>query len=652
MLYEIAIKSPLRRLFTYESDQKLQKGSRVRVPFRSSEKVGFVWSEATERPKGLKSVIGAIDEQPLYDSLNLKFYDLASRYYGISVGELLHASLPKKLRDGGEIPEPIKKEFSLELPPLSDEQKVAFEGIREVQGFSSQLLFGETGSGKTEVYLHLMKEVLEKGGQVLFLVPEISLTPQLEDRLAERLGVEASIFHSSLKDSIRLKSFSNALSGNADVFLGARSALFLPYRNLKLIIVDEEHDSSYKQSERGTYNARDLALLRAKLSNIPIVLGSATPSLETYQRSLDGQQKMYRLKKFFDAKAAEFELVDLKKTWKEEEKSFISNVLHESIEETLLKKEQVLLFLNRRGSASQRHCIGCGDVESCQQCSAHLTLHFDIHKAICHLCGFQKPISKTCVACGHDEFFDGGIGTKEVEEQVKQRFPEARVARLDRDQTQKRNFLGETLRDFANEKIDILVGTQMISKGIDIGKLSTLGIILADLGWGVPDFRAQEKSFQLLHQLMGRVGRRGQDSRVIIQSFFVDHPLFSFLREKEKGFETFAESELEIRKMAHLPPFSRFLLIHLSDRDLNRLTAESNDLERRMSKLAKALKIEMFGPVPAPISRWKGQWRYQILAKSQESASLGAFLTTVLDELEKAPLKVKVKLDRDPFQFM
>ncbi|PIR22666.1 MAG: primosomal protein N' [Deltaproteobacteria bacterium CG11_big_fil_rev_8_21_14_0_20_45_16] len=653
MLYEVAIKTPLRRLFTYESAEALEPGSRVSLPFRSKDRIGFVWRQTIEAPKGLRAIHQSLDQIPIFDAASLQFYETASHYYGISLGELLHSSVPKAVRDGKPIPTLEPKHFVSKLADLSELQKTSFEAIHKSFGrYENHLLLGDTGSGKTEIYLHLIDQALMEGLQVLMLVPEISLTPQLEQRLAERLGSDISVFHSNLKESRRLESFASAWQARSDIFLGARSALFLPYRKLGLIIIDEEHDASYKQSERGTYQARDLALLRAKILNIPVVLGSATPSIETYQRMKDSKpQQIYRLPKFFEAPKPQVEIVDLRETWKGEEKSFITKKLHDEISQTLGRAEQALLFLNRRGSASQRICVSCGHIDECEHCSARLTMHFDVRRAICHLCGFQKTLDTKCEKCSAEEFFNGGIGTKELESQVAERFPEARVARLDRDQALKRNEMERILKAFAGGKIDILVGTQMISKGIDISKLSLIGVVLADQGWSVPDFRAGERSFQLLYQLMGRAGRRGQASKMLIQTFRPEYEVLKYL-VVEGAYESFAKKELELRSLLSLPPFSRQILWTLSDQDESKLMNISEGFVRRIKIVASCLGVEIFGPVPAPLSRWKSLYRVQVLAKSKAPSAISALVRTVLEDLEARPLEVKIKTDRDPYHFM
>ncbi|TVQ79508.1 MAG: primosomal protein N' [Bradymonadales bacterium] len=647
--YDIAIRSPVRKLFTYESDIPLLPGARVRLPFRSSEKVGIVWGRSRSDFPDLKKVKTLIDEQPLFDQSALRFYEQASLYYGLALGELLSASVPKRIREGGELASKVEKDFHPELVDLSESQRAVVEGIQSEQELQGHLLFGETGSGKTEVYLHLIQPILEKGGQVLFLVPEISLTPQLEERLSHRLGGSVSSFHSHLSEKKRWQSFSQAAQSASDVFLGARSALFLPYRNLKLIIVDEEHDLSYKQAERMLYHARDLALLRAKQLKIPIVLGSATPSLETYQLSQLGKIRRWDLSRFQKPESWTLEVIDLKKDLKAARGNFISPSLHEAICECLEKKEQGLLFLNRRGSASHRTCLNCGAIDSCRHCSTPMTLHYDTQKAICHLCDDHRPLSSSCSSCESLDFFFGGVGTKEIEEQIRDRFPDARVARLDRDVTRSKLALPKIIKDFSEGRIDLLVGTQMISKGIDIEKLSLVGVIFADQGWGVPDFRAMERSFQLLQQIIGRAGRRGQATRCLIQSLQPENPLFEFLTDGRT--EDFLRQELKLREMAELPPFSKAILWTLTHRDPKFLEEAGTAFVQRISPVAKSLGIQLMGPVFAPIERIKRDYRMQVFAKTTRKPSLTTFLQAVLDDMERRPLNVKIRTERDPYYF-
>lgn len=650
MLFEVAIRSPLRRLFTYESDEPLAQGLRVRVPFRSRELVGFVWRETHERPKGLKRIAAVCDEQPFFDELTLKFYERAAQYYGISLGDLLASSMPKKVQEGALLQDFPLKHFVSNLAKLSPEQSVIEEEISKSKGFAPHLLMGEMGSGKTEIYLSLIDKVLIEGGQALLLVPEISLTPQLHSRLSSRLGGEISLFHSELTEKKRFETFCRAKSGQPNVFLGARSALLLPYQNLRLVVVDEEHDSSYKQSERSTYHARDLAILRAQMFQFPIVLGSGTPSLESYHRAHETKSKIYRLAPFYPMQKPRIEIIDLKKKWESKKKDFISDELHHALSDQLERREQSLLFLNRRGSASQRLCLSCGAVDECRSCSVTMTIHQDLRMAVCHWCGWKKKLAP-CESCKGSQFFMGGIGTKEVEIQVRARFPDARIARLDRDESSKRDVLANTLREFQDHKIDILIGTQMISKGIDIPNLSLVGVILADQGWGVPDFRGTERSFQLLSQLRGRGGRRGQASQFIIQTFRPEHILFDWLREGT-SFDAFADYELQIRKMTNLPPYSRLALWNFSHSNEDLLRDVANSFAMWMSRMGASLGVEVVGPSLAPISRWKGQYRMHILSKSSPKAHLTTFVTATLDEWDRLKSPVQMKLDRDPFQFL
>ncbi len=651
MLYEVAVKSPLRRLFTYEFDQDLRRGTRVLVPFRSRQMMGFIWNKTDVKPAGLKSVARVCDENPLYDEKTLSFYEKSAHYYGASLGELLAGSLPEKIQEG-EPPGifPIKH-FVPDLHTLSDAQAEVAHKISSEKNFKTHLLRGEMGSGKTEIYLWLIEKILLEGGQALLLVPEISLTPQLEERLAKRLGGDISVFHSQITEKKRFEVYSRALLGQADIFLGARSALLLPFSNLKLIIVDEEHDNSYKQSERGPYNARDLALLKAQLNNIPIILGSATPSLETYQRTIDSDRPVLELTPYFKKQDPELKIVDLKEAWKENKGSFITNDLQAALEKRLESREQSLIFLNRRGSASQRLCLQCGAVDECKHCSVTLTVHNDLNMAICHWCEFKRSLQQGCQSCDSKEFFMGGIGTKEVEQQMMARFPEARIARLDRDEIQKKKVLSTRLKDFAEGKIDILIGTQIISKGIDIPNLSFVGIVLADQGWNIPDFRSTERSFHLFRQLMGRAGRRGQASEIMIQTFRPEYTLFNWLKMSDP-YVPFVQEELAIRKMADLPPYSKLCLWTVSHKIEAQAEADASAFARRLQFLSKSLGVGVIGPTPAPLFRTKGKFRFHILAKAPPKGHLTTLIHASLDEIDRVKIKSQIKIDRDPQQFL
>ncbi len=650
MLYEIAVKSPLRKLFTYESDQVLTKGMRVRVPFRSREVPGIVWGVTEQSPKGLKSIVAVEDSAPILPQEALLFYERLAAYYGLSIGELLASALPESLS--------VEKAHCLEtkhfvplLPTLTQRQTQVVQAIQALEGYQVHLIQGETGSGKTEVYAHLFDKVISEGGQALFLVPEISLTPQLCERLQQRMGGAISVFHSQAREKVRREIVARALSGRADIFLGARSAALLPFTNLKLIVVDEEHDASYKQNERGLYHARDAAVLRAHDLKIPLVLGSATPSLESLERVTRKESHYYRLPAFHEKQKAPLEIVDLKHEWAEGNKTFISEALHEAVTQELQEGRQSLLFLNRRGSASQRLCVSCGHVDECKHCAVKLTYHHDFRRLVCHWCGFQKRESENCQECQGKEFFFGGIGTKQIESEMRTRFPDARIARLDRDEVKKLSDLERIVRDFAEGRIDILIGTQMISKGIDIARLSLVGVILADQGWSVPDFRGNERAFQLLLQLEGRGGRRGQKSRFLVQTFQKDNPIFQWLRASDPV-NAFVEAERPIRQMADLPPFSKMALITLSHREGALLKRESILLQQRLSQMAKGLEILIVGPTPAPLFRWKNLYREQILIKDRLKGSLSSLLLALYDDLDRLKLKSKVRIDRDPQSFL
>jgi primosomal protein N' (replication factor Y) len=652
MLVSVAVKSVLRKLLTYEAPHALERGVRVRVPFRSRELMGVVWGPSDERPTGTKSILQVLDEKPFFDAETLQFYEKAAQYYGLSLGELLGASVPKKIQDGGDIPAVEAPTFSFQLVDLNEPQQNIVEAVSAAPGFSQHLIMGETGSGKTEVYLHAIARVLKAGGQALFLLPEISLTPQMEDRLSQRLGTPVVTFHSQLTEKKRLNAFARARSGLPHLFLGARSALFLPFTNLKMIVVDEEHDMSYKQAERAAYHARDLAILRSQIFRIPILLGSATPSLETYHRHLHQKLPIYELAPFHARPEVVQTVVSLREEWKQDVRSFLSRPLQLGVENCLTRGDQALIFLNRRGSASQRTCVTCGHVEVCRQCSVTLTVHRDHQQLICHWCGFRRPLKSPCSHCDEKkDFFEGGVGTKQIEAELKERFPEAKVARLDRDEAHKTKHLETIIRQFVQGKIDILVGTQMISKGIDIPKLSFVGMVLADMGWGIPDFRGTEKSFQLLKQVRGRVGRRGQRSEVVIQTFFPEHPVFEWIA-KYDAYQEFFNAEMPVREMGGFPPVRRLALWTLQHKSETQGLQLAQTMVNRWQTAAKDSGVDLWGPSPAPLSRWKGMYRFHLLCRAAGPSELSRFLPWCLQDIDSLKVKgLSLKLDRDPQGF-
>lgn len=500
---------------------------------------------------------------------------------------------------------------------LNEEQLQAAGSINrsiESGGFKVHLLHGVTGSGKTEVYLSAIQQALSLGGSVLFLVPEVALTPQTVGRVRTRLdaqGIKTVVWHSHLSEGERLDAWFSLIKGEAHVVVGARSALFAPLKNLRLIVVDEEHEPAYKQEETPRYHGRDVAVYRAMLCKATVVLGSATPSLESLHNVKARSYILNKLtKRVDDRKLPRFHVVDMKREVvrnKGGEKRVISRLLQEKLLDRFEKKEQSILFINRRGYSSSMVCSECGYVAECEHCSNTLTYHRTDQVLRCHLCGAHETAPDQCPGCASPKIRWQGFGTQRIEDIVQQVVPKAKVVRIDADTLSKRNRFREILSDFRRGKIDILVGTQMIAKGLDFPNVTLVGMVDADIGMHVPDFRAAERTFQLLVQVAGRSGRGDRAGEVIVQSFAPHSPPIQFARRAD--FDGFLEEELAQRREFNYPPF-RHLIRHLfRSRNKEKVAFYSEQWIRFLEKGLKQ-KIEIRGPIPAPLERMKDFYRY------------------------------------------
>lgn len=543
---------------------------------------------------------------------------------------------------------------------LTHHQRKALEqisrGLRS-QSFSPFLIYGITGSGKTEVYLQAITEVLSSGGEALVLVPEISLTPQLVSRFRARFGDGIAVLHSGLSEGERYDEWRRIKRGEVKIAIGARSAIFAPFENLRMIIVDEEHDSSYKQEERLKYNARDLAVLRAKLSRGVVALGSATPSLESYYNAVKGKFKFLKLPERIEGSSLPpVELVDLKEDERKKGES-ISPRLREAINDNLASGGQTILFLNRRGFAPFVLCQECGYIFTCPNCSVSLIYHFREKELICHYCNYSLPAPTFCPSCKGVRVELLGLGTERLEEEIKRSFPEARATRMDRDTTTRKHTHQMILERFNKGEIDILIGTQMVTKGLDYPNVTLVGGISADLSLNFPDFRASERTFQLLTQVAGRAGRGKTPGKVIIQSFNPEHYSIQFARQHD--YQGFYHQEISQRKELFYPPYCRLVLI--------RISGNSKDKTKRMAeKLGKSFQrwlreksgfaqnFQVLGPAPAPLSKIRGRHRWQILIKGKNARYLHSYVKEVIGkDYSKDLLKeVKVEVDFDPRSMM
>ena len=543
-------------------------------------------------------------------------------------------------------PEPPPRGEAGTGPELNADQQTALDEIRSSPGFHASILDGVTGSGKTEVYLHLIGEAIAAGRQVLVLVPEIGLTPQLVSRLRTRLGIDPALLHSGLSDLERLRSWRQARNGDAKLVVGTRSAVFTPMRDAGLIIVDEEHDHSFKQQEGLRYSARDLAIARAKHLDIPIVLGSATPTLEMLHHCAAGNYTRLSLpQRAGAAKPPELRIVDLGKAASAEG---LSEPLAAAISEHLAESGQALIYLNRRGFAPTLICSGCGHVAECPRCDSRMTVHAKDRRLRCHHCGSARPLDEHCGECGA-AMRPLGEGTQRLEDVLVRRFPDHRVMRIDSDSTQLKGAMDDALQRATRGEADILVGTQMLSKGHHFPKLTLVGIVNADQGLFGTDFRSDERLAQSIVQVAGRAGRESRIGEVIIQTAFPTHPFWQ--RLIEGGYARVAQDALEERRSANWPPFSRLALLRSAATRRSDAHAFLDVAAGFVAGLARG-RLRVLGPVDAPMARRAGRYRAQLLLQSADRRALHEVLRELRPMLEADPVarRVRWSIDVDPVE--
>ncbi|MCK4391232.1 MAG: primosomal protein N' [Desulfobacterales bacterium] len=528
------------------------------------------------------------------------------------------------------------------------------------KGFQTYLLYGVTASGKTEVYMRAVAAALERGEEALILVPEIALISQMERLFRARFGECVALLHSGLSKGERFDQWMRILRKEAKVAIGARSAIFAPFEHLGLIVVDEEHDDSYKSASRGLrYHARDLAVVRARFHGAVALLGSATPSVASYYNMQTRKFRGLNLSKRIENRLLpEVTVVDLREpTGRSRAKPFITKELKDAITETLHRGEQTLLFLNRRGFANYPACVHCGTPVRCRNCDITMTLHQEANAFKCHYCGYTRARAIRCEACGSSKIKLIGLGTEKVEATIKEMFPEVRVARMDRDTTARKGALVKILKDLKEGAVDILIGTQMVAKGHDYPNITLVGIICADLSLNFPDFRAGERTFQLLAQVAGRAGRGQQPGRVILQTFNPDH--FCILTARDQDYGAFYDHEIRFRETLKYPPFSRLIQIMMTGRDKE----ETAQYAQNLGEICRALQsenqtyrkdVKLLGPVAAPLARLHRRYRWQILLKGLKPGPLHSLTRTLMGRAQKTIRKgaVKVVVDVDPVDMM
>jgi len=554
--------------------------------------------------------------------------------------------------------DPLKqyRDRESEALTLTSKQQSALDQIAEKLNegkYAAFLLHGVTGSGKTEIYIRAMRAALEKGRTSLMLVPEISLTPMFARRLRAHFGDAVAILHSSLSEGERLDEWNRLRSGEARVCIGARSAVFAPMENIGLIVVDEEHEASYKQDETPRYHGRDTAIMRASRAEAVIILGSATPSMESYHNAHTGKYSYLKLDERIGGRAlAEVEIVDMTKVFeKYGRQQIFSDEMKAAIEENHKRGEQTLVLLNRRGYSAFLLCRSCGHRATCPNCDVALTYHKYDQRLVCHYCGHQERIPRACPTCQGPYIQYIGEGTEQIEALLKEMYSQLRISRLDRDTTRRRGAFEKLLGEFASGAIDLMVGTQMIAKGHDFPNVTLVCVVSVDAGLGMPDFRAAERTFQLLTQVAGRAGRGEKPGRVLIQSYHTEHYALEFARLQ--NYEKFYDHEINHRRNMHYPPFQALINVLVKHADFAKASFVASELARLVKQADQEKALRVLGPAPAPLSRLKGEHRMQVLIKTRNRRQAREALDAAMNELKETGQEVKmIAVEVDPVNLM
>ena len=650
MNFPILLPNIFNHPFTYESDLKLEIGDFVEVPFGKSKIVGVVWKEF-EQNNGksfkIKKIIRKL-ETPKLKKKTLEFLNWFAEYNIVPKGMTL-----KLLLCSGKAIEKIDnkfyKDFNFKIKnnlfKLTEDQKKILNEINFSNNkFNVHVLQGTTGSGKTIVYFEALKSILKRKYQGLIMLPEIGLTNQFEKKFIEFFGFKPAIWHSGVSKKNKEIIWSGIANGKIKVVIGARSSLFLPFKNLGLIVVDEEHDQSYKQDEGIIYNARDMAISRGSFENIPVNLITAVPSIETYENIKKKKYKISKLQqRYQNASLPNYEILNLNNI-KLEKQSWLSKEIIERVNFHLAKKDQVLFFLNRRGFSPNALCKKCFNSFSCPNCSINLVYHKNKNNLLCHYCGFKSNLKRNCSKNGTCDLIFSGPGVERISEEVKKYFPSKKIEIFSSDTMNKKNSK-DKLEKIINNEIQILVGTQLISKGFHFPNLNCIVVVDIDLSSQGHDLRSSEKNLQLYHQLSGRAGRTGKPSTVYFQTYNSNSKLISDITNKNP--EIFLDTEIEIRRKNDLPPFQRFISLILTGENESKLEKEAIKLK---TSLKKKINGKILGPVSAPIFRLRRKYRVRLLIRGSTTLKLQKSLALIIQKYKFLP-GIKLSVDVDPISF-
>ena len=650
MKFPILLPNIFNHPFTYESDIKLDIGDYVEVPFGKSKMTGIVWNEFEKESNKnfkVKKIIKKLNLPKLNKNF-IKFLNSFSEYNlipkGMSLKLLLLSSNaiekadPKKVEEFDKLQNPLNFE-------LNDEQHKSLKEINKLNDrFRVHVLQGTTGSGKTIVYFYALKEILSNNNQGLILLPEIGLTNQFEKKFYEFFGFKPAIWHSGISKKKKETIWNGIATGKIKVVIGARSSMFLPFKNLKMIIIDEEHDQSFKQDEGVIYHARDMAILRASFENIPVNLVTAVPSVETFENIKKQKYSVSKLKKRYkDASLPKYEIINLNNT-KLEKQSWLSNEIINRVNKHLDKKDQILFFLNRRGFSPNVICKKCFKKFECPYCSINLVYHKSSNNLLCHYCGHKTSLNRDCNEDGKCDYYFSGPGVERIYEEVKKKFPKRSIEIFSSDTMNKKSSK-EKLEKIIDNKIEILIGTQLISKGFHFPSLNCIVVVDIDFSTQGHDLRGAEKNLQLYHQLSGRAGRTGNPATVYFQTYNKNIKMVSDLTNENP--EIFLDKEIQIRKTNNLPPFQRFISLILSGNDQTKLEKESFKLKE---SLQNKISGKVLGPVNAPIYKIQGKFRIRYLIRGSKTIKLQNSLSEIISKY-KFPAGIKLSVDVDPITF-